>query len=72
MKKSSINMNFHHLFIFSVLLHFYTIVIALRDVVDRILLNVAGLGKGITVSSVATENVFQHESNAVGEDLQNL
>ena len=60
----------YHFFISSVLLHFLTIAIALKDVASQILSNVAGPGKEITASIVATENAFRHESNEVGVDLK--
>ena len=66
----SINMFSYHFFISSVLLHFRTIAIALKDVAGQTLSNAAGLGKEITASNAATENVFQHESNIAEMDLK--
>ena len=63
-------MLFLSFFIFSVLQHFLTIAIALKDVASQILSNAAGLGKEITASIVATENAFRHESNEVGVDFK--
>ena len=57
-------------FSFLVLQHFLTIAIALKDVANQILSNAAGLGKEITASNAATENVFQHESNIAEMDLK--
>ena len=68
--KISINMLLLSFFTFLVLQHFLTIAIALKDVANQILSNVAGLGKEITASNVATENAFRHESNKVGVDLK--
>ena len=50
--------------------HFRTVAIAWKDVASQIVSNAAGLGKGITASIVATENVFRHESKVVGVDLK--
>ena len=61
---------FYHLFISSVLLHFRTIVIALKDVPSQILSNAAGMEREITASIVDTENVFRHKLNVVGVDLK--
>ena len=70
MTKPSINIFSYTFFISSVLLHFCTIAIALKDVAGQILSNAAGLGKEITASNAATENVFRHESNIAEMDLK--
>ena len=70
MTKPSINIFSYNFFISSVLLHFRTIAIALKDVEGQILSNAAGLGKEITASIVATESAVQHESNIVGVYLK--
>ena len=59
-KPSKIYSN-HHLFKSSGLQEYCTIATALKDVVSQIQSNVAGLGKEITASIVATENAYQHE-----------
>ena len=71
MIKPFLNMFSYHLFISSVLLHFHTIAIALKDVVSQIPSNAAGLGKETTANIVATESAVQHEPNKVGIDLKN-
>ena len=61
----------YHLFISSDLQELCTIAIALKDVASQIPSNVAGLGKEITASIVATESAVQHEPNEAGVDLKN-
>ena len=65
MEKAFIDIFSYHLFIFSVLLDFRTIAIALKDAASQMLSNAAGLGKETTASIVATESAVHHELNIV-------